>query len=280
MNQILAKRLLGAGVLVAVTLLLANLLPAPQSMPPPEAAAKRITYDLRQPKIDIPPEQVQATLQAIDPRQVVAQMAPPPAAPNTTRIPLDDPRLAHERAAASPPVVRAPVAPRVTPAPKPRPPASPKPPPKAVAAAPAPSPTPPPDGNPAEAKKAASPAVAPPSTQPPTAEAVASKNPEPLPSPSPAKSEPPAPPPAEPAAAKEQSSPQAVVPAPDAVTAKPMAAPAWYVQIGAFAKEANAEHSVRKLKQAGIVAKLDTVAFKAGPRYRVRCGPLTSSEEA
>lgn len=246
MNEVLGKRLLGACVLVAATLVLANLLPAPQRLPPPEAAAKHITYDLRQPKVEIPPEQVQATLQAIDPRRVVAQLAPPAPVAATVDVPLDDPHLARERAVAPPQVAAAPVVPHPAPLPKARTAASPKARPKTAEAA-----TPPP-------------AVT-------TGDSPVQAKPEPIPT---ADSSTPAP-----EAAKERSSPAADAQA--AVTTS-AAAPAqiWYVQVGAFAKQANAEHSVQKLKKVGIAAKLDTVAFKAGPRYRVRCGPFASSGEA
>lgn len=49
MTSTLTKRLLGACVLVAATLVLTSLLPSPHSLPPRNPAVKRVTYDLRQP---------------------------------------------------------------------------------------------------------------------------------------------------------------------------------------------------------------------------------------
>lgn len=182
MNEVLGKRLLGACALVAVTLILANLLPDPQALPPSDQAAKRRSYDLR------------------------------PAPPAPERI---------EREA--PPVV--------------------------VASLPADTDPVPPPAEPTPVR----PKPAPPSKRPST------------------------PPKPVTAATVEPSVPKPAVA--EGAGAAPSPA-SWYVQIGAFAREANAQNSVRRLQQAGLQVRQDTIDGKLGRRYRVRCGPFTSREDA
>jgi cell division septation protein DedD len=177
MNDVLAKRLLGACVLVGATLVLANLLPSPQALPPAEEHAKRVTYDLRQPpevaKIESAPV-VAAT------EQPAEQPIKPPAPP------------AQQIAKAAPP-------------------------PHAVAV-PKPAPTP----KPAPVAKAT----------------------------------------------------------PELKSAAEPRASAWYLQIGAFAQEDNATKTVAKLRDAGLQPHQDTITLKTGKRFRVRCGPFASQDEA
>jgi cell division septation protein DedD len=214
MNEVLAKRLLGACALVGVTLVLAKLLPSPQVVAPPEEHAKLVTYDLRPqpaetkiesvpaPAAEVAPPAESAAVTVTPPPTVVAEAAPPkPAAP----VP---------GAAAKPKTVVAKAAPPV--------------------------------------KKKPAPA-APPETKP-----------EPTPVP---------------AAATETAAAEVPAAAPAAPPA-PAPKEAWYLQIGAFAYEANAKKSAAKLRGAGLQPHEDTITMKAGRRFRVRCGPFGSQQEA
>ncbi|HZP11366.1 MAG TPA: SPOR domain-containing protein [Nevskiaceae bacterium] len=101
MNEVLTKRLLGACVLVGATIVLANLLPSPQAVPPTEEHAKRVTYDLR-------------------PAPEVAKIEPPPPAPvaeapTPAQAPVETP------AQSALPIAEAPPKPAVAPKPKPKP---------------------------------------------------------------------------------------------------------------------------------------------------------------
>lgn len=209
MNEVLGKRLLGACVLVGATIVLANLLPSPQAVPPPEEHAKRVTYDLR-------------------PVPEVAKIEPPPAPAAEPAVPAQP---ALEPQAPAHPIAQPQPKPTVASVPKPK--------------APVAKPVAPP-------KKKIEP-VSPPVQ---TAEAA----------------------PVE--ASPSEAAPRAAEPAPPA--AEPAAAPkaGWYLQIGAFAHEANAKNSVAKLKQAGLQPREDTITMKAGKRFRVRCGPFSSQDEA
>jgi cell division protein FtsN len=202
MNETLTKRLLGACALVGVTLILANLLPEPQAVPPSEPAAKRLTYDLR----PTPPEMLQA------PDGPTADPLPAPAVAVAEATPSVI--LEHK------PEIAAPVPPKaevVAPKPKPKPKAKPQP------------------------------------APPPTAEITPASEPEVV-------------------VAKAE--------APVAAAETPAAGPAWFVQIGAFAKQTNAQQSMARLQKAGLRARQDTLEWKSGTRYRVRCGPFASREEA
>ena len=210
MNEVLAKRLLGACVLVGATIVLANLLPSPQAVPPPEEHAKRVTYDLR-------------------PVPEVAKIEPPPAPASEPAMPVQP--AIEPQAPPTHPIVEAPPKPAVAVAPKP----------KAAVAKPV-----------APPKKKAEPAP------PPVLTAEAA--------------------PVE--ASPTEAAPRASEPAPPATTAPPVPKAGWYLQIGAFAHESNAKNSVAKLKQAGLQPREDTITMKAGKRFRVRCGPFASQEEA
>jgi cell division septation protein DedD len=84
MNEVLAKRVLGACVLVGATIVLANLLPAPQAVAPPEEHAKRVTYDLRPAqevaKIEPAPAPVAPLALPPEPQSAPAVQAPKEAA--------------------------------------------------------------------------------------------------------------------------------------------------------------------------------------------------------
>ena len=209
MNEVLGKRLLGACVLVGATIVLANLLPSPQAVPPPEEHAKRVTYDLR-------------------PVPEVAKIEPPPAPAAEPAAPVQP--AIEPQAPPAHPVVQAPPKPTVAIAPKPK--------------APVAKPVAPP-------KKKIEP-VSPPVQ---TAEAA----------------------PVE--ASPSEAAPRASEPAPPATEPAPPKA-GWYLQIGAFAHEANAKNSVAKLTHAGLQPREDTITMKAGKRFRVRCGPFASQQEA
>ena len=72
-------------------------------------------------------------------------------------------------------------------------------------------------------------------------------------------------------------------PATDAArsTASPIAAPAIYLQIGAFGERANAERALASARRAGIAdAGIDSVAIAGRTVHRVRVGPLADSGTA
>jgi len=89
-------------VLVGATIVLANLLPSPQAVPPPEEHAKRVTYDLR-------------------PTPEVAKIEPPPAPVAESPTPAPAQATIEPPPQASPPVVEAPAKPAVVPKPRPKP---------------------------------------------------------------------------------------------------------------------------------------------------------------
>jgi cell division septation protein DedD len=221
MDEALGKRVLGACAVVALVLLLASLLPDPDSLPPP--AAKRVIYDLREPQVQATPEQVQGLLDSIDPAAVVAKALPPghDSTAATVDVPLDDPRLASQRAKRPPPQRQPPVAV------KPRPVA---PPPVAVQTPAAPR---------------AQPATPVLPTQP-------------------------------------EPAPQAAGPSPSTPEQQVAAAGGggWYVQVGVFASEANANKAAKRLQDAGQPVRADRFKSQAGIRHRVRCGPFSSAAEA
>jgi DedD protein len=233
MNEVLLKRLLGAGVLVVGTLILANLLPEPQVQPPPDGALTRVTYSLRpgtpQPQPIAEPPAASALVELAE--------APPGVMPLPDPGPTPEPEMMREPVAPAAPAVPEQ---KTAPAPKPKP----KPATKALAKTP----------EQAVPPKPASPALP---TEPAPLE----------PQPQAAPSEP-------------QPQPEAQLAKAEAVTTPAAATNAWFVQIGAFAQEANAAKSVQKLLDAGMSARQDTVVFKAGKRHRVRAGPYASREEA
>jgi DedD protein len=225
MNEVLLKRLLGAGVLVVGTLILANLLPEPQMQPPPDGTLTRVTYSLRPGAPQ--PEPIAAPPAASAPIEVAEAMPQPELTPETK--PDLDPVSVAEPAPAPAPEQKA--APVVAPKPQKKP--------ASKELAKAPEPVVQPKETPVQSSEPASPAPQPqPEVQPEAQSAKA----------------------------------EAVTPAPATDT--------WFVQIGAFALEANASKSVQKLLDAGMSARQDTVVFKTGKRHRVRAGPYASREEA
>ena len=54
----------------------------------------------------------------------------------------------------------------------------------------------------------------------------------------------------------------------------------WYIQIGAFAHEGNAQLSMKRLRDAGLHPRTDVLGAGATKRYRVRCGPYPSRKQA
>jgi len=240
MNEVLLKRLIGACALVGVTVALANLLPEPSALPPPEPAAKRVAFDLR----PAPPKPLGAATEESAPTSV------------------EEPSKPNEIASAAPPLAKseAPVKPveaepTTKPAPAPQHKAAPKPPVKVVKPAVQQASKPAPKPLPKETSSA------------------------PTESPTHAKEMPP--PPKESPAPEAPRQPETVAEAaPIAEPPEPKATQAWFVQIGAFAKESNAEQSFAKLKKAGLKAQQDRLEWKTGTRYRVRCGPFGSKEEA
>jgi DedD protein len=98
-------------------------------------------------------------------------------------------------------------------------------------------------------------ATAPPAPQPPRA---ASSAPEPAPVP---------------------ITPSAPIAAPAPAPASPLvrspaATTGWIVQLGSFARKANAESFVRQLKSEGFGAYIAPIGAGAAQRYRVRLGPI------
>ncbi len=158
------------------------------------------------------------------------------------------------------------------------------PPPVAVAAAPA-AVQAPPTTSPAPAPAVMTPSTAKSASTPPRPKpAPAAKRPPPPKQVAEPKIEPAVPQPAEqkPAtvASEVTAAPAAPVPAPPTPAIAAPKPAIWYVQIGAFSREVNAQNSVRKLQQAGMEARQDTVDGKLGRRYRVRCGPFPSRDDA
>lgn len=68
---------------------------------------------------------------------------------------------------------------------------------------------------------------------------------------------------------------------PPAPAAAPKAAVGRYgVNVGLFAKAANAESAQAKLKAAQLPTQVDTLKMKRGPRTRIRVGPFTTQAQA
>jgi DedD protein len=65
-----------------------------------------------------------------------------------------------------------------------------------------------------------------------------------------------------------------VVTKPAAIARQPAAAAGWTVQLGSFAKKANAESLARQLKTEGFNAYIAPTGTAAAQRYRVRLGPI------
>src|SRR5207253_4053658 len=53
----------------------------------------------------------------------------------------------------------------------------------------------------------------------------------------------------------------------------------WFIQIGAFAQEGNAQLSMKRLRDAGLHPRTDVLGAGTTKRYRVRCGPYSSRSE-
>lgn len=54
----------------------------------------------------------------------------------------------------------------------------------------------------------------------------------------------------------------------------------FYINVGLFAKEANAQNALNKLERAGLPTLSSTVSTPQGERTRVRAGPFNSEQEA
>lgn len=54
----------------------------------------------------------------------------------------------------------------------------------------------------------------------------------------------------------------------------------YYINVGLFAKEANAQNALNKLERAGLSTLSSTVSTPQGERTRVRAGPFNSEREA
>ena len=67
-----------------------------------------------------------------------------------------------------------------------------------------------------------------------------------------------------------------------AVEARPttLARQRFYINVGLFAKEANAQNALDKLERAGLATLSSTVSTSQGERTRVRAGPFNSEQEA
>jgi cell division septation protein DedD len=61
---------------------------------------------------------------------------------------------------------------------------------------------------------------------------------------------------------------------------KSAAAKGWIVQVGAFAKQDNADRLKEKLAHHGYATSVDKIASDKGPVLRVRVGPYASEAEA
>ena len=150
-----------------------------------------------------------------------------------------------------------------------------------TAAAPKPAPAKLADSKPQEAPKPAAKPAAPPQQQAPPQLKLAQS----LPSPS-DKSPPPAPQPAKPAA---KPTPPPVPPVPKLATSvqappPPVAASQakiWYVQIGSFADQGNAQTTLSLLQNVGYRGESTKITSSAGSAlYRVRLGPFPSEAVA
>jgi cell division septation protein DedD len=102
-------------------------------------------------------------------------------------------------------------------------------------------------------------------------------SPKPAPVPPAAAAKPPA---EKPRAAAEPAKPPAEKPRAAAEPAKPPVRGSWFVQVGAFGQEANAQKTLATLKAAGLPTSSDTQVGKNGRLTRVRVGPFTSEAAA
>ncbi len=64
------------------------------------------------------------------------------------------------------------------------------------------------------------------------------------------------------------------------VSAAPLVRLRFYINVGLFAKEANAQNALNKLEQAGLSTLSSTVSTPRGERTRVRAGPFNSELDA
>jgi cell division septation protein DedD len=64
------------------------------------------------------------------------------------------------------------------------------------------------------------------------------------------------------------------------VSAAPLVRYRFYINVGLFAKEANAQNALNKLERAGLSTLSSTVSTPRGERTRVRAGPFNSEREA
>ena len=77
-----------------------------------------------------------------------------------------------------------------------------------------------------------------------------------------------------------------VVPEPDPVAqsvSEPIAVAAargYGINVGLFADPANAQRALVRIRQAGVLARSDTLQLERGPRVRVRAGPFGSRAQA
>ena len=60
----------------------------------------------------------------------------------------------------------------------------------------------------------------------------------------------------------------------------PPARQRFYINVGLFAKDANAQNALNRLEQAGLSTLSSTVSTPRGERTRVRAGPFNSESEA
>jgi cell division septation protein DedD len=113
----------------------------------------------------------------------------------------------------------------------------------------------------------ASPAV-PAALQPEPAPAASAPTVEPIPTPQPP---PPEPAPRQPAATVIESTPAPTV---RSKSVRPTTTAAFYVNVGLFANEDNANKAHQRLKDAGLTVQTDTLNMSKGERFRVRVGPF------
>lgn len=88
--------------------------------------------------------------------------------------------------------------------------------------------------------------------------------------------------PVAPVLAASDAPPETATQSSPAVEARPTppARQRFYINVGLFAKEANAQNALNKLERAGLSTLSSTVSTSQGERTRVRAGPFNSEQEA
>jgi len=281
MDKRLKQRLLGAGVLVALAVIIVpELIKAPEDrnnpvaviQVPPRSDESGVTISLP------PPEDVIATdFEEPEPTDsVVAELeveAEPEPEPVQSEMLVDNEEPAELPGATPPPIVSLTTEPEPKPEPKP---VQPAPPPKPVAKPAKPEPSPKPVAKAAKPKPPPKPEPKPAKPKPP---------PKPKPKAAKPKDKPkPAPKPAQPRKAEK---PKIVLPKIELIgRASPPTAPTtqspsrWMVQAGSFALEQNATVMRDRLRSRQFGATVQRVLVDGRVLYRVRIGPQSSRSQS